>query len=50
MYVSNIKSKKEFLLCFNKFLEKLTDKQQKTRAEEILLESFIDVKIDYKLL
>ena len=44
MYIPNIKSKEEFLYRFNKFFEELKNKQQKTRAEEILLESLIDVK------
>jgi hypothetical protein len=42
-YISNIKTKDEFLIHFNKFFEKLKNKQQKTIVEEMLLKRFIDV-------
>ncbi len=44
IYIPNINSKEEFLIRFDKFFEELKNKQQKTTAEKVLFESFIDVR------
>jgi hypothetical protein len=44
MYISNVKSKEEFLLRFNNIFNTLKAKQQKTTAEEILFEKLVNVK------